>query len=156
MPIINPTTGAKVAEIEGGEAILSKSTVSNNRPLVMALLNSSMHQNGKPIAWQQRPYTPINFSGISQSVQNLKYAAGGIFANNQNNTQASPVQQVIVQSDDEMKQMMLELISTNRKLHTRLDMPINADVSLYKIADAVKIDKNRKSEAGAGFTPIFG
>jgi hypothetical protein len=49
MPVINPVTGRTEAEVEGGEYILSKNTVRNNRPLADALLYSSMYGNGASI-----------------------------------------------------------------------------------------------------------
>lgn len=49
MPIINPKTGKKVAEIEVGEVILSSNTRQNNPELVGALLHSSMYENGRRI-----------------------------------------------------------------------------------------------------------
>jgi len=41
--------GTRVGEIEGGEPILSRVTYANNRPLIDALLHSSMHKNGAKI-----------------------------------------------------------------------------------------------------------
>lgn len=46
MPILDPSTGSVVAEVEGGEPILSVDTYNNNKPLVDALLYTSMHRAG--------------------------------------------------------------------------------------------------------------
>lgn len=82
MPVINPRTGRKVAEVEGGEPFLSRDTYKNNRELVNQLLYASMYGNGKKITpyWQQRSaYKPINYSGITRSMDRVNYfAKGGI------------------------------------------------------------------------------
>lgn len=80
MPVLNPRTGKKVAEIEGGEPILSKRTYANNRELINQLLHASMYGNGERITpyWQQRPaYRPINYSGISRSMDRVNFFANG-------------------------------------------------------------------------------
>lgn len=49
MPVVNPNNGNVEAVVEGGEAILSRSTVSNNADVVGALLQSSMYEGGRAI-----------------------------------------------------------------------------------------------------------
>lgn len=83
MPVINPNTGRKVAEVEGGEVILSKKTVRNNNQLISELLQSSMYGNGATIKpfWKTRPYVGMNYGAINRSIQNVKhYDRGGVFA----------------------------------------------------------------------------
>ncbi|MGR3809615.1 hypothetical protein [Jiulongibacter sp. NS-SX5] len=61
-------TGRTIGEIEGGEPILSRETYRNNKSLVDALLNSSVHRNGAKI-----------FSGGSHyNYASPKYASGGV------------------------------------------------------------------------------
>lgn len=82
MPIINPRTGRKVAEIEGGEVILSRRTVSNNPGLVSNLLHSSMHRNGATLSpqWMHSKMSFMNFTGIANSMSRLKFfESGGVF-----------------------------------------------------------------------------
>jgi len=83
MPVINPRTGQKEAEVEGGEVILSRNTVRNNARIVNELLYSSMHRNGQRISavYARGGRLPgINFSHASQSVQRLtRYERGGTF-----------------------------------------------------------------------------
>jgi hypothetical protein len=75
MPVINPTTGQKEAEVEGGEYIISKNTVRNNKGLADALLFTSLYRNGAPV---QRNYVPVDYAGITKTYNNLKFAVGGI------------------------------------------------------------------------------
>jgi hypothetical protein len=75
MPVINPTTGAKEAEVEGGEYIISKNTVRNNKGLADALLFTSLYRNGAPV---NRNYVPVDYAGITKTYNNLKFAVGGI------------------------------------------------------------------------------
>lgn len=79
MPVLN-RSGQKVAEVEGGEAILSRKTVKNNFDIVNQLLRASMYGNGQRIVpyWQQRSsYTPVNYSGISRSMDRVRYFEKG-------------------------------------------------------------------------------
>lgn len=50
-PVIDGRTGEVIAEVEAGEPymILSRDTYRNNGPIIDALLDSSMHQGGRPI-----------------------------------------------------------------------------------------------------------
>ncbi|MFC4230583.1 hypothetical protein ACFOW1_01685 [Parasediminibacterium paludis] len=93
MPIINPNTGSKVAEIEGGEAILSKATVRNNWPLVSSLLNASLYNNGAPITpfWQNRPYQGFNYQAVTTAQR--KFATGGIYSDATSATEAQTAEQ---------------------------------------------------------------
>jgi len=82
MPVINPATGRKVAELEGGEPILSRRTYANNKPLVDALLHSSMYGGGQPIspAYAARPYMGMNFAKVNNTlIAHRKYERGGVF-----------------------------------------------------------------------------
>jgi len=49
MPILNPMTGQVVAEVEGGEPLLSKATYVHNKPIVDALLDASQNRGGASI-----------------------------------------------------------------------------------------------------------
>jgi hypothetical protein len=83
MPVINPRTGAKEAEVEGGEYILSKRTVANNRPLADALLHASMHRNGASIIpmWKSQPFQSFNYARMAQASTNVRrFERGGVFA----------------------------------------------------------------------------
>lgn len=82
MPVYNPRTGRKVAELEGGEPILSRETYRNNKSLVDELLFSSMYGHGAPIvpAWKSRRYESVNFAGITRTMERIKrYETGGVF-----------------------------------------------------------------------------
>ncbi len=127
MPVINPRTGRKVAEIEGGEPILSKKTYANNRELINQLLHASMYGNGARITpyWQQRSaYHPINYSGISRSIERVNYfAKGGIMptpesvpTGNSNQPDLSYIPQLIAAVDN--------LSATTSALQQKLSEPI--------------------------------
>ena len=86
MPVIDPRTGKKVAEVEGGEPILSRKTYSNNRGLIDQLLRASMYGNGARITpyWENRSsYNPMNYGGINRSLTTIKYfEKGGVMPGN--------------------------------------------------------------------------
>ncbi len=89
MPVINPNTGRKVAEMEGGEAILSRRTYANNRSIIDTLLFSSMYRNGAAIspAWQGSPYFAMDYGALNRSVNHVRrYDRGGIFGPDGNGT----------------------------------------------------------------------
>ncbi len=81
MPVINPRTGEKEAEMEGGEIILSKATVQNNADLALPLLHASMHQGGRRISspWQQRPYQAMQYAKLAAATGMRRFASGGVF-----------------------------------------------------------------------------
>ncbi len=82
LPVINPKTGKKVAELEGGEPILSRRTYFNNRDLIDQLLYASMFGNGARITpyWQQRPYHTINYTAMTRTIERVNhYERGGVF-----------------------------------------------------------------------------
>lgn len=74
MPIVNPYTGQVQAYVEGGEAVLSRSTVTNNWPIVSKLLDSSMNYNGKSVT----EVPQFNFGNINRAVGVSSFADGGI------------------------------------------------------------------------------
>lgn len=148
MPVINPTTGQKEAEVEGGEYILSRSTVANNKALADSLLYSSMYNNGKTIsympAYTQRPYQAINFSGISQAIAtNKSFAKGGEF----NVAQQPPQQQIVIQQNENIERAIYMLIK-------KLDEPIKTEtpiITLKQITETQDYKANMLKQAGYGF-----
>lgn len=116
LPVINPVTGAKVAEMEGGEAILSRKTVANNPELVGALLQSSMRQGGARIspAFLSRDYQALDYSGLSRSIQNVRYYEnGGTWPDG--GTSSSPgtgaVLQVVAPENPEQTQLLRGILT---------------------------------------------
>lgn len=127
MPILS--NGRKVAEVEGGEAILSRKTVKNNHDIVSELLRASMYGNGARITpyWQQRSaYKPINYSGISSSMDRVRhFEKGGIIPgagnstviNNQNTSGLS-------------EELVIELINLMNSIDQKLGQPFKSFVLL--------------------------
>ena len=97
MPVINPATGKKVMEVEGGEPILSRRTYSNNKYLVDQLLHASMYGGGARISHYpgSENYRRLNYSGVTQSMDMVRhYANGGIMTGSNstvNNNNSNPV-----------------------------------------------------------------
>jgi TP901 family phage tail tape measure protein len=76
--LVNSKTGQKIGEMEGGEPILSNATYENNKPIIDALLQSSMYNNGAPIKWLYTIPPPINTRRYNDSViGNRMFANGG-------------------------------------------------------------------------------
>jgi hypothetical protein len=129
LPIINPKTGQKVAEVEGEEVILSKNTVRNNSTVVGALLHSSMYRNGTSIQpfHKTRPLNTLNYSAINTGFR--KYAVGGQFS--------APAGQGGADQGDALSNMMfMQLAATIEKLHDRLDIPFTGYVQQKQIDDS--------------------
>ncbi len=130
MPIVNPSTGQKVAEVEGGEPILSKATYRNNKPLVDALLYSSMYQGGRKISAQafQRDYVPMNISGIQSSQKRVRmFETGGILPTAPDNSQLeatiSDMTQVLNNLSAQLDRGIpaYTLLSQNERAKNRMD-----------------------------------
>lgn len=123
MPVINPRTGQKEAEVEGGEVILSRNTVRNNAAAVNSLLFASMYRNGASVVapWNNREYKSINYNNIGRRYKNGGYFAdGGVF-------QPRDIQQP--QQDNELKEVLLALLK-------KMDQPSIAVISQKTIDDA--------------------
>lgn len=74
------SNGQKIAEMEGGEPILSRATYANNPEIVNALLRSSMYEGGKriDIAWMNQNPAQINSSRLMNAMAfNRSFAIGG-------------------------------------------------------------------------------
>lgn len=133
MPVIDPDSGKKVAEVEGGEYILSKKTVANNRGLADALLNASMYRNGARIQapYLSRPYKAIDVSGMSKSIQRVRhYANGGSMLSQAQPVAEQQTQTVVVNANSERLETAIET------LNTRLGQPIKSYVVYQDVEDA--------------------
>ncbi|HRH57692.1 MAG TPA: hypothetical protein PLS10_08575, partial [Chitinophagales bacterium] len=82
MPVLNPATGQVVAELEGGEPVLSKKTYENNKPIVDALLYTSQYENGKKIKMPAyfNPVSTFAYGGVISAYQTTSLARGGFVA----------------------------------------------------------------------------
>lgn len=92
--VVNPVTGGVEALIEGDEAILSRKTVENNRPIVDALLNSSMNMGGRSISSvpaYQKPLASQSVGSWTSAIRTTTLARGG-FIDGRNATQTNTSQ----------------------------------------------------------------
>ncbi len=143
MPVINPVTGHKEAEVEGGEYILSKKTVANNRAIADQLLYNSMYRNGEPLrpSYASRPNRYIDYGGIQKAYTYIRWADGGRVPENLgggNNAAASqPAANNNALADTlAAQQSVLEyLANTMVKLESRLAKGIDAKISSKQIKD---------------------
>jgi hypothetical protein len=135
MPVINPRTGRKEAEVEGGEVILSRNTVRNNPGLVGALLHSSMYQGGRSIS-RSRAYKTFDYSGISSSIHRVRrFANGGVFDTGLSGGAGGGERVVLPEGFEAMPDIMAALAS-------RLQAPMKAFVVLSDIqAGADKLEQ---------------
>lgn len=129
MPVINPNTGRTEAEVEGGEYILSKSTVRNNRHLADQLLYSSMYNGGASLQpnYKTRAYMPVDYSGITASYTRMKYATGGVVQPATTTTNIPP--EVAQQSNDRIEAVLNAIVF-------HLQNPVRPVVGLSQIKDA--------------------
>jgi len=132
LPVVNPRTGQAVAEVEGGELILSKKFVQSNPSLVPTLLHAS--KQGQRLMFLERQYQGINYAGLSR--MKTKYADGGIF----NSTGNNPTPASIVPGTERMEQILEALIQ-------KLDEPSIAIISQNKIDQAASTRNKIISDA---------
>lgn len=98
MPVMNPVTGRKVAEVEGGEVILSRNTVRNNAALVDQLLHSSLYNNGAPVVpkWKSNNTSYLNIPVINESMHRVRmFEKGGAFTTTTDNQSTAANTQVL-------------------------------------------------------------
>lgn len=126
MPIMR--NGRKVAEVEGGEAILSKKTVRNNWDIVSELLKTSMYGNGArliPYSQTRSKFRSVNYSSISKGMNEVRqFENGGILPGG-----------VINNSPDSMIELskgLAELNRTTNYLNVAISHSIETSVALNK------------------------
>lgn len=132
LPIIDPKTGQKIAEIESGEMILSRKTVANNPFLVNELLKSSMFDNGKSIL----PKIQASFKP-SQAVSS-RFENGGIFGNLQTNQNSSLDLSPILQQYEQMANVMAQIAEKMGQPSEAFITYKNLDKSLGEMKDIKK------------------
>ena len=118
--------------MEGGEPILSRRTYANNKPLVDALLYSSMYAGGRTIApaYMGRPYTGINFPAVNNAmVTTRKYERGGVFTPDGGNSFGNDAIAAVLQ-----------------QLSTQLQQPIKTYVAYSDVNAASELDNKVKNE----------
>lgn len=99
MPIINPVSGRKVAEVEGGEVVLSRSTVRNNAALVDQLLHSSLYKNGAPVVpkWKNSSPNYLNIPVLNESMHQVRmFEKGGVLSNGSSDSDASAANTAVI------------------------------------------------------------
>ena len=157
MPVINPVTGQKEAEVEGGEYILSKDTVNNNKQVADALLDASVNKGGAAIDpdYFSRTYRPVDTKSITKAYQTMKFASGGVYpgataaANSKAPAAAPSTDPALLETLNAQAIVLNSLAITVTKLHARLDKPIESTISLKKLSDAE--DQQNRILADADF-----
>lgn len=138
--LVDGRTGQVRGEIEGGEPILSRATYRNNRSLVDALLNSSMHNGGAALqpAWKNAPVSHMNYSGIQQSLSRFRvYAGGGIL----------PEDSPAGLQADQNAQVLLALATEVSRLNGNLETGIRAHVPLTELNEQQQRLQSIKDDA---------
>lgn len=142
MPVINPVTGRKEAEVEGGEVILSKNTVKNNPSAVNSLLFASLYRNGATVEpfWESRPYQTINYHRLGSSVGRRKrvFADGGTFGDD--NTQNAQNNSAAAAGNERMEVVMNQILFY-------LQNPVSPTISQKQIENAAADKAKRFNEA---------
>jgi hypothetical protein len=153
MPVINPVTGIKEAEVEGGEYIISKHTVANNREVADALLDSSMNRGGAKIKrfWENRPYKTLDYPRINERIRKTKFATGGVFGGGSAapaaDTKTPATDPAIMDAFMEQRLVNQALLETITGLRVELQSGIKADVSLKKIDEARALQSRIKADS---------
>ena len=147
MPVINRKTGKAEAEVEGGEVILSKSTVKNNWDYISPLLASSMHQGGRRITpwWQSRSYQAVNYPVINTTFTKQRmFANGGLF------NPAAAATATTSGTDEEMKGLMRALLFRAENPVAPVIDKVDVSVPLTKLDQAEAMRNRIDSDAAFG------
>jgi len=135
MPVYS--RGRKVAELEGGEPILSRNTYANNRPLIDALLYSSMYQNGASIlpSWRTRPYSAMNLGNINSTMGSMgRFERGGVFAGASNNTQQPDLNLLLGAFIAKMNEPLRAYVAySDVRAGNELDNKLRSETSLVRV-----------------------
>jgi TP901 family phage tail tape measure protein len=151
MPVINPVTGQKEAEVEGGEYIISKHTVANNKEIADALLYSSMNLGGARIRrfWEARPYRTIDYPRVASSMQKVKFADGGVFGGRSSTmAPAAPATDpVVLEAIRNSAAVNLAVMETMNNLNGTLKKGIKSSISRKVIQDDEDLDRRIKADS---------
>lgn len=161
LPVINPQTGQKVAELEGDEGILKKSamrskntyTVSGTPSQIASTLNAmygGVRWDSNAIVkprYQTRPYVPVNYAGITKTMQRMKFAEGGVFGVNSGSPQIMTADPVLLATLQQSQEINIGLAQTIVQLKQRLDEPIYTTFSLAKYDQARQQQQSIKDNA---------
>lgn len=145
MPVTNPQTGQVQAWLEGDELITNKRTARDRNSYTVSgtpsqIISSLNRMHGgvswdssasiQPF-WKSRPYRSIDYRGFQKSVNTIQmFESGGVFRAQDINS-GNGNQQVIVQSDNELKDILSQLvIFLNNPVQPIVNIP------LTKIDDA--------------------
>jgi hypothetical protein len=138
--MIDSNTGRKVGEMEGGEPymILSKEFRRNNADFIAAALDSSLNRGGARIRefWENRPYRTINYGGVKDSMQKVKYATGGIYLGNNPENSSAPQMSTDPALLNTLRQMQQVNATLAQTLQNLQDNGVEANLSLNKIEKA--------------------
>ncbi|MGN6804051.1 MAG: hypothetical protein ACTHJN_19285 [Ginsengibacter sp.] len=141
--------GQKVAEIEGGEPILSRATYKNNKEIVNQLLYSSMYGNGAPIIpyWQSRDYRPVNYSALNRSIETVRhFASGGILPGGGVTSSSGDLPPAFFDVFNNMQTTIVRLDSTVTNLEKRVSEPFRSYVLITDVNAQNDILDRIKSE----------
>jgi TP901 family phage tail tape measure protein len=152
LPVINPETGKKVAELEGDEGILKKSAMRSNQQYTVtgtpSQITSTLNKVYGGVSWdttasiqpkyKTRPFQPVAVNQIQKSYTTMKFASGGVFGTATPSTapQAAQTDPVLLQTLQQSQAINMKLMQTVSSLENQLKQPIQAEVPLKKIDDA--------------------
>lgn len=147
------SNGQAIAEMEGGEPIISRQTYANNKPVVDALLYSGLYRNGASINYPRFGIQPrLNFSRV-QAANRPRYQQGGIAptVTANNTTPADPANtELLTQLQSLMQQNQALLMQLNQ----RLAQPLTAVTIIgHKQADEIQelMEENQRISQSNGF-----
>lgn len=147
------SNGQAIAEMEGGEPIISRQTYANNKPVVDALLYSGLYRNGASINYPRFGIQPrLNFGRV-QAANRPRYQQGGIAptVTANNTTPADPANtELLTQLQSLMQQNQALLMQLNQ----RLAQPLTAVTIIgHKQADEIQelMEENQRISQSNGF-----
>ena len=153
LPVINPQTGQKVAELEGDEGILKKSAMLSSKSYTLtgtpSQITSTLNAAYGGIKWdstamirpayQRNPFHTVDVNRIAKSFTAMKFAEGGVFNQSTQSTN-QPVNPstdpALLQTLQQSQAINMQLMQTVASLHAQLKQPLQAEVPLKKIQDA--------------------
>lgn len=144
MPVVNPATGQVQAYLEGDEGILRRSAMYDKRQYTatgtisqIASMFNSMHggtswDGGARLhpGWMNYSAKPVNFSGLSTTMTNVRtFATGGRYASDT----TTPVSREPTTIDPELKAMLVQNSQVLAQLSAQLTGGIQAFVEIKQL-----------------------
>ena len=146
MNVVDNKTGRAVAQIEGGEPVVSRESYSNNREIIDAILNGG----GRRIPVFFNPVPSVSIGSITRAQRTVTMAKGGFLPGSKTTTSASSGTDQLSATLQNMNNTMAQLVLTQQNMQKQLDTGIMAVFDYDYYSKRLELINAQKRNANPG------